>query len=218
METRPPQKYNQAYTLNFSLFEIDGVDLRIDATFATGDIVIMKDEGAEANTTNLPTDEGTGYSLVLTATEMSAARIVLYLIDQTATKVWLDIAIGIETYGNASAQHEFDLDTAQETLAAIADAIWDEAKSGHTTQDTFGESFNGIVAGTAITGTLSTTQFTSDLTETTDDHYLDRTVVFITGVLAGQSSEITAYAGSNKLFTVNAMTDAPANNDRFVVI
>jgi len=118
METRSAQKYNQAYTLNFNLYQIDGIDMEPAATFAAGDIVIMKDEGAEANTTNLPTDEGTGYSLVLTAAEMSAARIVLYIIDQTGTKVWLDIAIDIETYGNASAQHAFDLDTALVTLAA----------------------------------------------------------------------------------------------------
>jgi len=111
-------KYNQAKTITFDLFDIDGVDLSIAATFAAGDVKIMKDEGAEANTTNLPTDEGSSYSLVLTATEMSAARLRIILIDQTATKVWLDISIGVETYGNASAEHAFDLDTANVTLAA----------------------------------------------------------------------------------------------------
>ena len=105
-------KYNQSKTITFDLVAPDGVDLIINATFAAGDIKIMKDEGVEANTTNLPTDEGTGYSLVLTATEMSAARIRLYIIDQTATKIWLDMSIGVETYGNASAEHAFDLDTA----------------------------------------------------------------------------------------------------------
>lgn len=106
------RKYGEATTINFELFEVDGVDFRTDAVHATGDTVIMKDEGAEANTTNAFTDEGTGYSLALSATEMQAARIVIYVIDQTATKVWLDKAIRIETYGNASAQHAFDLDTA----------------------------------------------------------------------------------------------------------
>ncbi len=115
-------KYNQAKTVTFDLVAPDGVDLIINASFASGDVVIMKDEGAEANTTNLPTDEGTGYSLVLTATEMSAARIRIYIIDQTGTKIWLDISIGIETYGNASAEHAFDLDTANVTLAAVTHA------------------------------------------------------------------------------------------------
>lgn len=113
-------KYNQAKTINFSLFEIDGVDMRINATFATGDITIMKNEGAPANTSNLPTDEGTGYSLVLTATEMSAARIQITMIDQTGTKVWLDNTIEIETFGNSSAEHEFDLDSTTVDVGAIS--------------------------------------------------------------------------------------------------
>lgn len=104
------RKYGVQTTFNFELFEIDGVDFRVDAAHAAGDSVIMKDEGAEASTSNAFTDEGTGYSIVLSATEMQAARIKLYLVDQTATKVWLDKSIAIETYGNASAQHAFDLD------------------------------------------------------------------------------------------------------------
>lgn len=106
------RKYGVQTTIDFELFEVDGVDFRVNAVHASGDSVIMKDEGVEANTTNSFTDEGTGYSIVLTATEMQAARIVLYFIDQTATKVWLDKSVVIETYGNASAMHAFDLDTA----------------------------------------------------------------------------------------------------------
>ena len=110
------RKYGASATINFDLFEVDGIDFRVDAVHASGDSAIMKDEGAEANTTNSFTDEGNGYSLVLTATEMQAARIVIYLVDQTATKVWLDRTVIIETYGNASAQHAFDLDTAVQLI------------------------------------------------------------------------------------------------------
>jgi len=113
------RKYGESATINFTLFEVDGIDFRVDAVHASGDSSIMKDEGAEANTTNSFTDEGNGYSLVLTATEMQAARIKIYLVDQTATKVWLDASVTIETYGNISAQHAFDLDTALVTLAAV---------------------------------------------------------------------------------------------------
>ena len=110
------RKYGASATINFDLFEVDGIDFRVDAVHASGDSAIMKDEGTEANTTNSFTDEGNGYSLVLTATEMQAARIVIYLVDQTATKVWLDRTVIIETYGNASAQHAFDLDTAVQLI------------------------------------------------------------------------------------------------------
>lgn len=105
------RKYGVETTIDFELFEIDGVNFRTDAVAAAADIQIMKDEGAEANTTNTFTDEGTGYSIVLTATEMQAARIKLYIVD-AATKVWLDKSVTVETYGNASAMHAFDLDTA----------------------------------------------------------------------------------------------------------
>mgnify|MGYP003655083764 CR=1 FL=1 len=116
-------KYAQAKTITFDLVAPDGIDLIIAATFAAGDVVIMKDEGVEANTTNLPTDEGTGYSLVLTAVEMTAARIRIYIIDQTATKIWLDISPVIETYGHASAEHAFDLDAA---------GNWNVGKTGYS--------------------------------------------------------------------------------------
>jgi len=112
------RKYNVATTFNFDLFEIDGVDLRIDAVHASGDTVIMKDEAAEANTANAFVDEGQTYSILLSATEMQAARIKVIIVDQTATKVWLDTSFTIETYGHASAAHAFDLDTALVTLAA----------------------------------------------------------------------------------------------------
>jgi len=104
------RKYGVQTTIDFDLYEVDGVDFRVDAVHATGDTALMKDEGAEANTSNAFTDEGLGYSIVLTATEMQAARNVIYVVDQTATKVWLDKPIVIETYGNASAMHAMDFD------------------------------------------------------------------------------------------------------------
>lgn len=105
------RKYGVQTTIKFTLFEVDGIDFRVDAVPVVADMQISKDEGVEADTANGATDEGTGYSVVLTATEMQAARISIYVSDVTATKIWLDTTIEIETYGNASAQHAFDLDT-----------------------------------------------------------------------------------------------------------
>lgn len=103
------------------------------------------------------------------------------------------------------------------TAAGNADAVWDEARSGHATAGTFGEGFQALVHGQAITGTLSTTQMTTNLTEATDDHYNGRIVTFITGNLAGQATDITDYVGSSKRITMTALTEAPANGDRFVI-
>jgi hypothetical protein len=99
------REYGLEAAVPFQLYEVDGVDFRVDAVHAAGDTKVMKDEGPEANTTNGFADEGQGYSITLTATEMQAARIVVYIVD-TATKAWLDDALVIETYGHASAQHE----------------------------------------------------------------------------------------------------------------
>ena len=76
----------------------------------------------------------------------------------------------------------------------------------------------GIEPGAAITGTLSTTQMTTDLTEVTDDHYNGRIIVWTSGVLKNQATDITDYTGATKLLTYTATTEAPANADTFVII
>jgi len=118
MQTPILRKYNETATILFDLIEADGVNFRVDAVYAAGDISVMIDEGVEVNTTNAFVDEGFGYSISLTPTEMTAKRIVLYIVDQSPTKLWLDKYIVIETYGNANAQHQFDLDSPNVTLAA----------------------------------------------------------------------------------------------------
>lgn len=103
-----------------------------DYTHTAGDVKISKDGGAAATTTNSPSaitmGNGAVWKLTLTATEMQAALIVVTLID-AETKAVEDQAILISTYGNTSAQHAFDLDTAALTSGEIADAVLDEALS-----------------------------------------------------------------------------------------
>ena len=110
------RKYGVATTVDFCLYELDGTDLQVAAVHAAGDIAMMKDEGNEAAPAAGFVDEGTGYSLALAIAEMQAARITLYIIDQTSPKAWLDKVLIIETYGNASAQHPFDLATATQDV------------------------------------------------------------------------------------------------------
>ena len=75
-----------------------------------------------------------------------------------------------------------------------------------------------IVTGAAETGTLSTTQMTSGLTEATDDHYIGRIIIWTTGPLAGQASDITDYTGATGMLTYTAVTEAPSNGDTFVIV
>ena len=121
------RKYGVQAVVNFELYEIDGVDLKVDAADAGSDCTVMKDQGAEATCTNDFVDEGKGYSLTLTATEMQAAQITVYIVD-SATKVWLDKVLHIETYGNASAMHAMDLDDAvRGGMTALPNAAADAA-------------------------------------------------------------------------------------------
>jgi len=367
------RKYGAAATIDFELFEVDGVDFRINAVHAAGDTKIMKDEGVEANTANAFVDEGSGYSLALSSAELTAARVVIYVIDQTATKAWLDTSLVIETYGNASAQHAFDLNTATQgvnvtqwlgtaaatpTVAGVpevdlthiggvaqsatdlkdfADAGYDPATNkvqgvvlvDTTTTNTdmvgtdsaalaivatearlaeldaanlptdvaavktdtaailtdtadmqpklgapagtdmsadiaavkvdtaailvdTGTTLDGripaalvsgrmdadvgaiststaaadnleasaeiIIIGAAEAGTLSTTQMTTNLTEATNEHYNGRIVIWTSGVLLGQASDITAYLGSTGRLTYTAVTEAPSAADTFVIV
>jgi len=118
------RKYAAAATVLFPLITRNTADLKAGATFAAGDVKIIKDEGAAANTTNLPVDETNGwYSLALTATELTAARVAVSIVDQSAPKVFEDQAFAVDTYGNASAQHELDLDLAALTVAAIQSGL-----------------------------------------------------------------------------------------------
>jgi hypothetical protein len=98
------RQYGVATTINFCLWLTDATALQTAAVAATGDCKIMKDEGADTNTTNLFVDEGNCYALTLTAAEMTAARILISCID-SPTKAFLDKSIKIETYNNPNAQH-----------------------------------------------------------------------------------------------------------------
>jgi hypothetical protein len=81
---------------------------------------------------------------------------------------------------------------------------------------------------TMVTGTVDTASFTptttafeaDDVTEATTSHYVGRNVLFTSGALLGQAARITAYqlSGANGKFTTTAMTEAPANNDTFVIV
>ncbi len=76
----------------------------------------------------------------------------------------------------------------------------------------------GIVSGVVESGTLSTTQMTTDLAETTPDHYIGAVIVWTSGPLAGQRSDVTDYSGVDGLLTFTEVTDVPQDGNTFVII
>ena len=127
------------------------------------------------------------------------------------------------------------------TAAAVADAVWDEAQSAHVGAGTFGEIATeiasilvdtaaiaalqadvtimlGTTIGGACEGTPSTTSIQTNLTETTDDHFIGRIVVFTSGAAKDQATDITDYTGATGTLTVTALTTAPAASDTFRIV
>ena len=203
------EKYGVETTFNFDLFAIDGVDFKVDAVHAAGDTKIMKNEGTEVATTNGFTDEGTGYALILTATEMTAARIKIYIKDQ-GTKVWLDTGITIETYGHANAQHPY-----------FGEGVWDRSLTGatHNIPTSSGRrlrSQGDVVSGSVDDASAGLSSFITDLTGGHDDHYADQTLLFTSGSLAGMSRLVLSYNSSTKLLVIEEdLPEAPADGEDF---
>lgn len=69
-------------------------------TLAAGDVKVVKDGGATANITTLPTVAPASsifVTLTLSATEMTADYVSISFIDQTNPKEWCDLMISIPT-------------------------------------------------------------------------------------------------------------------------
>lgn len=103
------------------------------------------------------------------------------------------------------------------TVAGNVDSNVQTIGDSATAGANFKAAMDSVVTATAITGTLTTTQMTTDLTETTDNHYFGRLITFKTGNLAGQQTDCTGYNGTTKLLSFTELTEAPANNDTFVI-
>lgn len=93
------------------------------------------------------------------------------------------------------------------------------AVSGDTTAaDRLEALMDGIIVAQVNDAGATTTAFIADgFTEATDDHFIGRLITFISGALSGQQTDITDYTGATQTFTVSALTEAPGNNDFFVI-
>lgn len=128
-------KYGVARNVYIPIVKRGVVDFAVGAdwTPAAGDVKISLDGTASQNIGTLPTAVVMGNTAVwkftLAAAEMECAQLILTVAD-SATKAVEDQAIIIETYGNASAQHEFDLDTPTVVAASVTGAVGSVASGG----------------------------------------------------------------------------------------
>ena len=90
--------------------------------------------------------------------------------------------------------------------AEIADAVWDEALSGHQTVGTTGRAMTlagVILSETTASGVPTTTTLPLTAGSAVNDFYNDLEIIPTSGALAGQARIITDYDGATKTITVD---------------
>jgi len=79
-----------------------------------------------------------------------------------------------------------------------------------------------ILSGTAQTGTLSTTEMTTNLTISVNDQFNGRIIIFngdtTTAALRRQATDITDSVTTDGKLTFTAITTAPVNGDTFIIV
>lgn len=224
------RKYGVQTTFYFPLVDAGAVDYEATpVTHTAGDTQISKDGGAFANTTNAFAHEGNGiYSIVLTATEMQAANIVVTIID-SATKAWEDQAIIIDTYGNASGQHAIDLDDAVRAgLTALPNAAADAA-GGLPISDAGGLDIDGLNTNVSAilldTGTdgvaISASTINAIADQVWDENAADHVAAGSFGARLSVIRSNTAQGGASTTITLDASasaTDDFYNNTQIEIV
>ena len=114
--------------------------------------------------------------------------------------------------------------TAPIAAGTIADAVWDESYSTHTTAGTFGKLMDTLrksnlqIDGLVNDAAATVTSFNTNLTHATGAHD-HQILLFVSGALEGESRPILTYNNTNGLITLQEpLTVAPANGSEFVIL
>lgn len=131
------------------------------------------------------------------------------------TKAEMDTAHALLATAAALTTHDGKLDIVDgvvDAIKVITDALTAAAAAK------LALSAGTIVSGAAEAGTLSTTQMSTDVSEITDDHFNGRIIIWTSGVLQNQATDITDYVGTNGVLTFTAVTEAPSAADTFIIV
>ena len=174
----------------FKIYMTDSADPLAGKTgLASFTVKLAKDSAAEATVSPTITERGGGWYEV---TPLAAHR------DTLGESAW--------TFTHAGANDFVRLEEV-EAMDPLSPAYPNLEKSGEA-----------ILWGAAVTGTLSTTVMTSDLTGYGDDILIGRSIIWYSGPAAGQASTITDYASTNGTVTYDPITTVPVNGDSFVIL
>lgn len=116
-------------------------------------------------------------------------------------------------HGNVLTQSAYDALCGGGNMPSDIQRVFGSANAASNLQ----QGANGMVPVTVGNGGTTTTVPTN-LTSAVSGFYAGRTLVFITGALAGQAVAISGYNGATKQLTVTALTAAPSNGDTALIV
>lgn len=193
----------------------DGITAETALTISQSDCLLSKAYGsfAQKNDTSSAThDAGGWYAVPLNTTDTNTLGPLQLSIQESGAvpvfEQWLVVPANV--YDSLVSTDKLQVDAVEVNSTSAAAARL--ALSA-------GVILPGTVDNTAHTPT-STEFEADDITEATADHFVGRVIVFTSGALLYQATRIEDYSltGGRGHFTVTAMTEAPANNDTFVIV
>ena len=172
------------------------------ATLATPTNITAGTITTVTNLTNAPTVGDLTAAMIASVTSASDAAITG---NADIAEINADVDELIATIGVAGAG-----------LTAVSANV--TAIDGSTTAATnLASSLDAMTTGAATITTLTPTTMSTTLASAVTDFYKGRTIIWTSGVLAGQAQTITGYDGVTKTLTFTTATAAPGNTDTFFI-
>lgn len=195
----PVPRKNTAFRVTFPLLDADG-DLVSGA--AGLDSEVSKDGGSFADCTNEATEIGTSgiYTLDLTSTEMNADCVAIIVKTSTTGAKTTVIILYPEEIGDFRVNVE-------------------QIAGGSSAATNLRRSTESVYYGTITSGTpTTTTLIDSGLTQGDADFWKGRILIFLTGALAKQATDITGFTPASDTLTFTAVTTAATVGDTYVIV
>jgi hypothetical protein len=184
-----PPAYGVQYIFFMSLTDQTNTKIfKASPTLSVGDVKVSKDGGTLANLTVLPTVTPSGSKII---------KVTISATEMQANNISL-------------------------IFSDVTGSEWCD-RTINVQPSKIGDSANTIVRGSVDDSIFAPTASAfeaGDITETTTNHYFRRRIIWTSGSLIGQATGILAYSiqGGKGRFTVETMTEAPAVNDKFIIV
>jgi hypothetical protein len=150
------------------------------------------------------------YTIPLDATDTATLGPLTIVVNETGSLPLRDVwtVVPANVYDSLVSTDKLQVDTVELNSVAASAANLEKSASVIV---------RGTVTSSGHSPTITALK-ASDITETTDDHFIGRVIIFTSGVLLRQATTITDYTGSTSVYTYSALTEAPANGDTFVIV